>query len=67
LVLLQRSPIWLTGRKPQENADWIVGLGGNGEVRFSIVLLEVRVEQTGVWLTKEEVEGQPESGVVRRL
>jgi hypothetical protein len=51
---------WLTGRKPQENADWIVGLGGNlVKCVFLILLVEVTREQTGVWLTKEELKANP--------
>lgn len=51
---------WLTGRKPQENADWIVGLGGNlVKCVFVILLVEVTREQTGIWFKKDELLANP--------
>jgi hypothetical protein len=58
--LFSKVAYWLTGRKPQENADWIVGLGGNlVKCVFVILLVEITREQTGVWATKEELMANP--------
>lgn len=45
----------LTGREPQENADWVVGMSGNlVKLIFLIVFVEVLHQQTGIWLTREQ-------------
>lgn len=51
---------FLTGRRPQENADWIVGLGANlVKCVFLILLLSIMRQQTGVWYTKQEQIDNP--------
>jgi hypothetical protein len=59
---------FLTGRRPAENADWIVGLGGNlVKCVFLIVLLSIARQQTGVWLTKAEQLENPSLAWAQRL
>lgn len=51
---------FLTGRRPQENADWIVGMAGNlVKCVFVILFCEISRQQTGVWLTKAETLENP--------
>lgn len=53
--LFAQFAYFLTGRRPQENVDWIVGIsGGLVKLVFIIVFISVDRQQTGVWLTKEE-------------
>jgi hypothetical protein len=54
--LFAQGAYFLTGRRPQENADWIVGLGGNlVKCVFLIVILSIVRQQTGVWWRREEL------------
>lgn len=58
--LFAQFAYFLTGRKPQESADWIVGLGGNlVKAVFVVLFVEILREQTGVWLTKAELIDHP--------
>lgn len=51
---------FLTGRRPTENVDWIVGTAGNlVKCVFIIALLSIKRESTGVWLTKIEWLANP--------
>lgn len=53
---------FLTGRRPTENVDWIVGTAGNlVKLVFLIVFVEVTRQQTGVWLTKDESLKNPDA------
>lgn len=52
---------FLTGRRPTENVDYIVGMAGNlVKCVCLIVLLSVKRQQTGVWLTKAEQIAHPD-------
>lgn len=52
---------FLTGRRPQENADWIVGMAGNLlKCVFVILFTEITRQQTGTWLTKAELIANPQ-------
>lgn len=58
--LFSKGAYFLTGREPQENADWIVGISGNLiKCVFVIFFTEVTRQQTGVWLTKDELIANP--------
>jgi hypothetical protein len=60
IYLLSEFAYLLTGRKPQENADWLVGLGGNLVKCMSLIMVvSVLNQQNGVWLTKEELIANP--------
>lgn len=51
---------FLTGRRPTESVDWIVGIAGNlVKCVCVIVLLSVLRESSGVWLKKEELLANP--------
>lgn len=46
---------WLTGRRPEENADFIVGYAQRTVLIVLLVgLFSMSRQQTGFWLTKEE-------------
>lgn len=58
----------LTGRRPTENADWIVGMGGNlVKLVFLIVFVSIERQQTGVWLTKDEQLDSPALAMTQAL
>lgn len=53
--LFAQFAYFLTGRRPTENADWIVGVAGSlVKCVFLIVLVSISRQQTGIWLTSEE-------------
>lgn len=53
--LMAQFAYFLTGRRPTENVDWIVGVAGNlVKAVFLIALVSVFTQGTMVWLTKEE-------------
>jgi hypothetical protein len=52
---------FLSGRRPTENVDWIVGTAGNlMKCVLLIVVLSVLRESTGVWATKAELIANPD-------
>lgn len=58
--LFAKGAYLLTGRKPQENVDWIVGTAGNMvKLVILIVFVEVTREATGNWYKKEELLANP--------
>lgn len=61
--LFAKMAYFLTGRQPQENADWIVGTAGNAvKLIFLIVFVELLRQQTGVWYTREQLIANPQLG-----
>lgn len=61
--LFSKGAYLITGRKPQENVDWIVGVAGNSvKLVILIVFCELIRESTGTWHTKEELIAHPEIG-----
>ena len=51
---------FLTGRRPQENVDWIVGLAGNFVKSVMLILLvSIFRQQCGLWLNREEQKDNP--------
>lgn len=58
--LFAKMAYFLTGRQPQENADWIVGMAGNlVKLVFLIVFVELLRQQTGIWFTREQLLENP--------
>lgn len=58
--LFSQFAYFLTGRRPQENLDWIVGFSFNlVKCVFVIFFVEVAREQTGVWFRKDELLANP--------
>lgn len=59
---------YLTGRRPTENVDWIVGTAGNlVKCVFLIVFVELYRQQTGIWMTKDEQIANPSLAWAQRL
>lgn len=59
---------FLTGRRPTENVDWIVGISGNlVKLIFLIVFVEVYRQQMGVWLTRDQQIENPSLAWAQRL
>lgn len=59
---------WITGRRPTENVDWIVGTAGNlVKLVFLIIFVETYREQTGIWMTKAEQIANPSLAWSQRL
>lgn len=57
---------FLTGRRPTENVDWIVGTAGNlVKCVFLIALLSILRESTGVWMTKGEQIDNPKIAAIQ--
>lgn len=51
----------IIGRRPTENADWMVGNAGNVmKLVYLIIFVEIFRQQTGHWLTKTESMNNPE-------
>lgn len=66
--LFAQFAYFLTGRRPQENADWIVGLGANlVKCVFLILLISITRQQTGIWLTKAELIANPRLALTQTL
>jgi hypothetical protein len=58
--LFSKLAYLLTGRKPMENADWIVGFSFNlVKCVFLIFFLEIYREQTGKWWTDKDLRDNP--------
>lgn len=52
---------FLTGRRPTENVDWIVGTAGNlVKLVFLVVFVEIDRQQTGHWYTREQMIDSPD-------
>lgn len=52
---------FLTGRRPQENVDWMIGIAANlVKLVFLIVFVEICRQATGHWYTKEQMMANPE-------
>lgn len=66
--LFSKLAYLLTGRKPQENVDWIVGISA-GLIRciFLILVLSIFREQAGSWMTKEEKLAHPDAARTQAL
>lgn len=58
--LFSKLAYLLTGRKPMENADWIVGFSFNlVKCVFLIFFIEIYREQTGKWWTDQDLRANP--------
>lgn len=59
--LFSKLAYLLTGRKPQENADWIVGFSFTlVKCVFLVFFVEITRQQTGTWYTKAELIANPQ-------
>jgi hypothetical protein len=66
IYLFAEIAYWLTGRRPQENVDWIIGLAGDFvKCVFLILLVSILRESSGVWLTKEERLANPRFSIAQ--
>lgn len=60
VYLSSKFAYFLTGRKPEENADFIIGYAQSTIVAILIIFLfSVSREQTGFWMSKEECYAHP--------
>lgn len=66
--VLAQFAYFLTGRRPTENVDWIVGVaGGLVKCVMMIALVSIFTQGTMVWLTKEERLANPRFSIAQLL
>lgn len=60
IYLSAKFAYFLTGRQPEENADFIIGYAQRAVVVALVIFcFSVSREQTGYWLTKQEALAHP--------
>jgi hypothetical protein len=66
--LAAKLAYFLTGRQPEENADFIIGYAQRTVVVVLVIFLfSVSREQTGFWMTKEECIAHPYLATLQAL